>query len=108
MAGGDYVYLSKAYGRWAGFLFGWAQLTVVRPGDIVVMAFAFATYARAIYDPLTGHPEDQSASLRRDCRAGAHDHQPPRRHPGQMDTKSPDRRQGPGLLAIVGIALISP
>ncbi|MCL4790347.1 MAG: amino acid permease, partial [Verrucomicrobia bacterium] len=24
--GGDYVYLSRAYGSWAGFLFGWAQL----------------------------------------------------------------------------------
>jgi basic amino acid/polyamine antiporter, APA family len=49
--GGDYVYLSRAYGSWAGFLFGWAQLAIVRPGDIAVMAFAFATYARAIYDP---------------------------------------------------------
>ncbi len=57
VSGGDYVYLSKAYGRWAGFLFGWAQLTVVRPGDIVVMAFAFATYGRAIYDPLASYPE---------------------------------------------------
>jgi len=52
--GGDYVYLSRAYGKWAGFLFGWAQLAIVRPGDIAVMAFAFATYARAIYDPLAG------------------------------------------------------
>lgn len=50
-AGGDYVYLGRAYGRWAGFLFGWIQLTIVRPGDIAVMAFAFALYARAIYDP---------------------------------------------------------
>ncbi len=49
--GGDYVYLSRAYGRWAGFLFGWMQLGVTRPGDIAVMAFAFATYARAVYDP---------------------------------------------------------
>lgn len=47
--GGDYVYLSRAYGRWAGFLFGWAQLAVVRPGDIAVMAFAFATYAAACF-----------------------------------------------------------
>jgi APA family basic amino acid/polyamine antiporter len=53
-AGGDYVYLSRAYGGWAGFLFGWLQLAVVRPGDIVVMAFAFATYARALGDPLSG------------------------------------------------------
>lgn len=50
--GGDYVYLSRAYGSWAGFLFGWAQLAIVRPGDIVVLAFAFATYARTLWDPL--------------------------------------------------------
>ena len=31
--GGDYVYLSRAYGSWAGFLFGWSQLTVIRPCD---------------------------------------------------------------------------
>jgi len=52
--GGDYVYLSRAYGPWAGFLFGWAQLAIVRPGDIVVMAFAFATYAGTLYDPFAG------------------------------------------------------
>ena len=28
MEGGDYVYLSKAYGRWAGFLFAWIQLAL--------------------------------------------------------------------------------
>lgn len=52
--GGDYVYLGRAYGKWAGFLFGWAQLAIVRPGDIAVMAFAFATYACAVWDPLAG------------------------------------------------------
>lgn len=52
--GGDYVYLTRAYGPLAGFLFGWAQLAVVRPGDIAVMAFAFATYARTICDPFAG------------------------------------------------------
>lgn len=49
--GGDYVYLSRAYGRWSGFLFGWAQLVITRPGDIAVMAFAFAMYARIVYNP---------------------------------------------------------
>jgi APA family basic amino acid/polyamine antiporter len=52
--GGDYVYLNKAYGDWAGFLFGWVQLVVVRPGDIAVMAFAFAIYAEAITAALMG------------------------------------------------------
>ncbi|MCX7867962.1 MAG: APC family permease [Limisphaera sp.] len=51
--GGDYVYLSRAYGSWAGFLFGWAQLTVIRPGDIAVMAFAFALYARELFGTWT-------------------------------------------------------
>ncbi len=46
--GGDYVYLSRAYGPWAGFLFGWLQTVVIRPGDIAAMAFAFATYARVV------------------------------------------------------------
>lgn len=45
--GGDYVYLTRAYGRPFGFLFAWMQLVVVRPGDIAVMAFAFAKYAQA-------------------------------------------------------------
>lgn len=52
--GGDYVYLGRAYGPWAGFLFGWIQLVVVRPADIGVMAFGFALYAQKLYDPLSG------------------------------------------------------
>ncbi len=51
--GGDYVYLTRAYGPWVGFLFGWSQLAVVRPGDIALMAFIFARYAREIF-PLGG------------------------------------------------------
>lgn len=47
--GGDYVYLSRAYGRWAGYLFGWSQLAIIRPGDIALMAFIFSTYAQKIY-----------------------------------------------------------
>lgn len=50
--GGDYVYLSRAYGRWAGFLFGWIQLTIVRPGDIALMAFIFARYAKVLFGPI--------------------------------------------------------
>ena len=46
--GGDVVYLGKAYGRWAGFLFGWSQMMMIRPGDIALMAFIFARYASRI------------------------------------------------------------
>ncbi|VAX39464.1 hypothetical protein MNBD_PLANCTO02-3113 [hydrothermal vent metagenome] len=43
-SGGDVVYLKKAYGGWAGFLFGWAQLTVTRPADIATMTLVFAQF----------------------------------------------------------------
>ena len=59
--GGDYVYLTRAYGGWAGFMFGWVQLAIVRPGDIAVPAFAFAMYAKAIYDPLAATIYDPAA-----------------------------------------------
>ncbi|MHC4289706.1 MAG: APC family permease [Planctomycetota bacterium] len=49
LQGGDYVYLSKAYGRGTGFIFGWSQLLVIRPGDIALMAFIFARYASQIF-----------------------------------------------------------
>ena len=47
--GGDYVYLGRAYGNWAGYLFGWCQLAVIRPGDIALMAFIFSRYAQQIF-----------------------------------------------------------
>jgi len=49
--GGDYVYQSRAYGSWAGYLFGWSQLVIIRPGDIALMAFVFARYAMTLYAP---------------------------------------------------------
>ncbi len=47
--GGDYVYLRRAYGNWAGYLFGWCQLAIIRPGDIALMAFIFSRYAQRIF-----------------------------------------------------------
>jgi len=43
--GGDYVYLTRAYGRRVGFLFAWSELWIVRPGNIGFLAFVFARYA---------------------------------------------------------------
>ena len=51
LEGGDYVYLSRAYGGFAGYLFGWSQLVVIRPGDIAMMAFIFSRYAQQLYAP---------------------------------------------------------
>jgi amino acid transporter len=47
--GGDYVYLSRAFGNGTGFLFGWTQLVIIRPGDIALMAFIFGRYASTLY-----------------------------------------------------------
>lgn len=48
-SGGDYVFLTRAYGRWVGFLFAWCELWVVRPGSIGAMAFVFAEYAQHLF-----------------------------------------------------------
>ncbi|MBY0526337.1 MAG: APC family permease [Gemmataceae bacterium] len=46
-SGGDYVYLTRAFGPGLGFLSGWAQLSVVRTGGgIAALAYVFADSAR--------------------------------------------------------------
>jgi amino acid transporter len=47
--GGDYVYLTRAYGRKIGFLFGWAQFWIVRPGSVGTVAYVFARYANQLW-----------------------------------------------------------
>lgn len=42
-AGGQYVYLRRAYGPLAGFLWGWTELCVLRSGAIAALAVTFAT-----------------------------------------------------------------
>ncbi len=51
--GGDYVYLTRAYGRWLGFLFGWAQLAVILTANIGMMTFIFADYGARLFQPAT-------------------------------------------------------
>jgi amino acid transporter len=48
-SGGDYVYLTRAFGPLAGFLFGWAQLAVILPGSMGAMAFIFGEYAADLF-----------------------------------------------------------
>lgn len=43
--GGDYNYLTRAYGPLSGYLFGWAQLAVVQTASVGMMASVFAEYA---------------------------------------------------------------
>jgi len=49
-SGGDYVYLSRAYAPWAGFLFGWAQLVAVLTASLGAMAYVFADYAIVLWE----------------------------------------------------------
>ena len=46
--GGDYIYLTRAYGRHVGFLFAWAEFWIVRPGSVGMMAFVFARFAHEL------------------------------------------------------------
>jgi basic amino acid/polyamine antiporter, APA family len=47
-SGGDYEYLTRAFGPCAGFVFGWAQLSIILTGSIGAMAYAFADYGVAL------------------------------------------------------------
>jgi amino acid transporter len=48
-SGGDYIYLTRAFGPWLGFLFAWFQLTVIRAANIAMMSFVFAEYGTAMF-----------------------------------------------------------
>ena len=43
-AGGDYHFLTRAYGKNVAFLYGWAKATVINPGSIALLAFVFGDY----------------------------------------------------------------
>jgi APA family basic amino acid/polyamine antiporter len=47
-AGGDYHFLTRAYGRDVSFFFGWARATVTTTGSTAVHAYIFGNYASRI------------------------------------------------------------
>ncbi len=47
-AGGEYHYLTRAYGRALGFLFGWGRMTVMQTGAIAAVAFVYGDYAATL------------------------------------------------------------
>lgn len=47
-AGGDYHFLSRAYGRQASFLYAWAKAMVINTGSIALLAFVFGDYLSAV------------------------------------------------------------
>jgi APA family basic amino acid/polyamine antiporter len=46
--GGDYHYLTRAFGWRLGFLFAWARLAVVQTGAIALLAFVLGDYAAEV------------------------------------------------------------
>ncbi len=46
--GGDYHFLSRAYGTWAGFLFAWARFAVINTGSIALLGYVLGDYAQSI------------------------------------------------------------
>jgi basic amino acid/polyamine antiporter, APA family len=49
-SGGEYVYLTRAFGPLTGFLFAWSQLSVTRSGSIASMAYIFGKSAASLFD----------------------------------------------------------
>jgi amino acid transporter len=47
-AGGDYHYLTRAFGPRLAFLFAWARLAVIQTGSIALLAFVFGDYATEV------------------------------------------------------------
>jgi amino acid transporter len=62
-SGGDYYYITRAFGTRLAFLFGWARLTVIQTGSIAFLSFvvgdylsqivSFGQYSSAIYAAIT-------------------------------------------------------
>lgn len=52
-AGGQYVYIQRAYGRLPAFLYGWTVFTVIQTGVIAAVAMAFTKFT-AVFFPVLG------------------------------------------------------
>lgn len=49
-AGGDYHFLTRAYGKHVSFLYGWAKAMVINPGSIALLAYVFGDYMTRVID----------------------------------------------------------
>ncbi len=52
-AGGQYVYIQRAYGKLVSFLYGWTVFTVIQTGVIAAVAVAFANYTAVFFPKLS-------------------------------------------------------
>jgi len=49
-AGGDYHFLTRAFGHRLAFFYAWARLSVIQTGSIALLAFIFGDYATQLFD----------------------------------------------------------
>jgi len=47
-AGGEYLYLTRAWGRRVGLMFAWARCSVIQTGAIAVVAYIYGDYAQRL------------------------------------------------------------
>lgn len=52
-AGGVYVYIKEAYGKLAGFLYGWVILLVINTGALAALSVVFASYMEFFIPDMT-------------------------------------------------------
>jgi basic amino acid/polyamine antiporter, APA family len=48
-AGGDYHFLTRAFGKRLAFLFAWARMSVIQTGSIALLAFIIGDYTAQMY-----------------------------------------------------------
>ncbi len=53
-AGGPYVFMTEAYGKPVGFLYGWSQFLIVQSGTIAAVAVAFANFTGILVPQISG------------------------------------------------------
>ena len=46
--GGEYNFLTLAYGKSVGFMFAWARMTVIQTGSIALLGYVFGDYANQL------------------------------------------------------------
>ncbi len=49
-SGGEYHFLSKAFGQPIGFLFSWGRMTVIQTGSLALVSFILGDYATLIFN----------------------------------------------------------
>jgi APA family basic amino acid/polyamine antiporter len=61
-AGGEYVFLRKAYGPLTGFLYGWTRFWIASPGSIAAYAIGAVTFLEGLL-PVTSHRSETAIAI---------------------------------------------